>query len=223
MEIHQKKAGLDFHRLKTMVKRSIEQDIRNKNFGARNGNYERNAVVKNQETKQREQRTLGDCWQWKANEKCSKGLNCIFRHDINKRAKMTQPNPSPSSSTRQNERNASRTRRPGGRSPSGRMSRWPCKDYLKGSCTNSFCGKWHPPICLFYKTKSGCRFGVKCSCAHRQVEEQPSKRSKKNGDKSAVALLKSTRQLGCVCQDIEPPKSSSILRKSSNIRSRSDV
>ena len=33
MEIHQKKAGLDYHRLKTMVKRSIEQDIRNKNFG----------------------------------------------------------------------------------------------------------------------------------------------------------------------------------------------
>ena len=33
-----------------MVKRSIEQDIRNKNFGARNGNYERNPVVKNQGT-----------------------------------------------------------------------------------------------------------------------------------------------------------------------------
>ena len=44
------------------------------------------------------------------------------------------------------------------------------------------------------------------------------KRSKKNGDKSAVAMLKSTRQLGCVFQDMEPPKSSSILRKSSNIR-----
>ena len=29
-----------------MVKRSIEQDIRNNNSGARNGNYERNAVVK---------------------------------------------------------------------------------------------------------------------------------------------------------------------------------
>ena len=39
----------------------------------------------------------------------------------------------------------------------------------------------------------------------------------KNGDKSAVAMLKITRQLGCVCQDMEPPKSSSILRKSSNI------
>ena len=45
LEIHQKKAGPDYHRLKTMVKRSIEQDLRNKNFGARNGNYERNAVV----------------------------------------------------------------------------------------------------------------------------------------------------------------------------------
>ena len=38
-----------------------------RNFEARNGNYERNAVIKNQGTKQREQRSLGDCWQWKAN------------------------------------------------------------------------------------------------------------------------------------------------------------
>ena len=52
---------------------------------------------------------------------------------------------------------------------------------------------------------------------HSQVEEQPSKRSSKNGDKSAAAMLKITRQMGCVSQDMEPPKSSSILRKSSNI------
>ena len=51
LEIHQKKAGPDYHRLKTMVKRSIEQEIRNKNFGARNGNYESNAVVNNQGNK----------------------------------------------------------------------------------------------------------------------------------------------------------------------------
>ena len=58
-DIHQKKAGPDCHRLKTMVNRSIEQNLRIKNFGARNGNYERNGVVKNQKTKQRGQRTLG--------------------------------------------------------------------------------------------------------------------------------------------------------------------
>ena len=57
-----------------------------------------------------------------------------------------------------------------------------------------------------------------CSYAHRQVEEQPGKRSRKNGDKSAVAMLKITGQLGCVFQDMEPPKSSSILREISNIR-----
>ena len=51
----------------------------------------------------------------------------------------------------------------------------------------------------------------------RQVDEHPSKRSKKNGDKNTVATLKITRQLGCVFEDMEPPKSSSILRKSSNI------
>ena len=217
MEMHQKKAGPDYHRLKTMVTRRVEQNLRMKNFEARNENYEASAVVKNQRVKQREHRSLGDCWQWKANGQCSKGDNCSFRHNLNKRAKSTQPNPSPRSSAKQNVKNASRTGSPRGRSPSGRMSRLPCKDYLKGTCTNSFREKWHPPECLFYKSENGCRIGEKCSYAHRQVDEQPSKRCKKNGDKSAVAILKSTRQLGCVFQDMEPPKSSSILPKSSNV------
>ena len=185
LETHQKKLGPDHHRLKTMVKRSIAQDIRNKNFGARNGNFEKNAVVKNPGTKQRVQTILGDCWQWEANGQCSRGDNCSFPNDINKLGKMTQSNTSPNSFMQQNERKASRTR-----SPSGRMYRWHCKDYLKGTCNNSFCEKWHPPECLFCKTKSGCRFGEKCSYAHRQVDEQPGKRSKKNDDKSAVAMLK---------------------------------
>ena len=64
LEGHQKKAGPDYARLRTMVKRSIEHNLRIEIFEARNGNYETNAVVKNQGTKQREQRTLGDCWQW---------------------------------------------------------------------------------------------------------------------------------------------------------------
>ena len=95
----------------------------------------------------------------------------------------------------------------------------------------------------------------KCSCAHHQVDEQPSERSKKNDDKSAVAMLKkndwhergpvtdqfhdrlgkpdkrsdkklgqkssqrrssNARQLGCVFQDMTPPKS--ILRKCTDMR-----
>ena len=143
LEIHQKKAGPENHRLKTMVKKSIEQDLRNRNFGARNGNYEIDAVVKKQGTKQ--------IWE-------------------------------------------------------------------------------------------------KCSCAHCQVDLQPSKRSNKNDDKSAAAMLKkyefhdreeqpvvdrdtrresndgpvgcistNTRQMGCVFQDMEP-KLTSILRKSSDMQ-----
>ena len=160
-----------------MAKRSIEQDIRNKNFGIRNGNYDRNAVVKNPGTKQRGQRILGDCWQWETNRQCSKGDNCSFRHDIKKRAKTTRPNPSPNSSTRQNEGNASRTRSPRGKSPSGRMFRWPCKDTSKELAPIHSVKSGTLPECL---TKSGCRFVEKCSYAHRQVDdEQPSKKGLK--------------------------------------------
>ena len=141
MEIHQKKAGSDYRRLRTIVKRSIEQNFRMKNFEARNGNFETSAVVKNQRVKQLEQRSLGDCWQWKATGQCSKGDNCSFRHDTNKRAKSTQPNLAPRSSAQQNVKNASRTRSPRGRSPNGKMARLPCKDYLKGTCTTPFCEK----------------------------------------------------------------------------------
>ena len=115
-------------------------------------------------------------------------------------------------------RNASRNKSPRGRSLSGRMFRLLCKDHLKTTCSSSFCEKWHPPECLFYKSESGCRFGEKCSYANRQVDDQPCKKSKKNGDRIAVAILKNTQQLGCVFQDMEPPKSSSILRKSSKKR-----
>ena len=143
LEIHQKKTGPDCHRLKTMVKRSIEQNLRMKNLGARNGNYESSAVVKNQRMKQREQRSLGDCWQWETNGQCVKGNNCSFRHDMDKRGKSSPSNPSPNSFMQQSERKPSWTRSPRGRSPIGRMFRWPCKDYLEGSCNNSFCEKWH--------------------------------------------------------------------------------
>ena len=69
------------------------------------------------------------------------------------------------------------------------MFRLPCKDYLKGTCTNPFCEKWHPPECLIYKSENGCKFGDKCSFAHRQVEEQSRKRSL-NNDENWVAYFR---------------------------------
>ena len=104
MEIHQKKAEPDYDRLKTMVKRSVEQNLRMKNFEARNGKYERNVVVKNPRTKQRVQRIFGDCWPWESNGQCSRGDNCSFRHNMNKRGKVAPSNPSPNCFMQQNER-----------------------------------------------------------------------------------------------------------------------
>ena len=95
--------------------------MRLKNFEARNGNFETSAVVKNPWKKQREQRSLGECWQWKANGQCSKGNNCSFRHDLNKRAKSTQPNSSPRSSTRRGAK---------------------CIENQKSESQKRKCGKW---------------------------------------------------------------------------------
>ena len=143
LETHQKKFGPDYHRLKAMVKRNIEQEIQKKNFGS----------SKSQGTKQRVQRILGDCWQWESNGQCVKGDNCSFRHDINQRGKSSPSNRSPNSFMQQSERNSSKTRSPRGRSSSGKTSRWPCKD--KELAITHFVKNG----CLFYKTKSGCRFG----------------------------------------------------------------
>ena len=52
MEIHLKKAGPDYHRLIDDGEKKYRARIYElENFEAKNGNYERNAVVKNQGTK----------------------------------------------------------------------------------------------------------------------------------------------------------------------------
>ena len=71
-----------------------------------------------------------------------------FRHDINK-----SPNLSCS-------RMREMRREP--EVPEERVPVVECLDgpaRIKRTCTNSFCEQWHPPECMFYKTKSGCRLG----------------------------------------------------------------
>ena len=67
LEIHQKKIGPDYHRLKTMVKRSIEQNLRMKNLRP-----ETEIMKETPWSRIKGQRVLGDCWHWKANGQCSK-------------------------------------------------------------------------------------------------------------------------------------------------------
>ena len=67
---------------------------------------------------------------------------------------------------------------------------------------------------MSYKTESGFKFGEKCILRHKGFDSQPNKKPKKNGGTGSVVLLKNSKLLGCVFQDVEPPKSKSILRKS---------
>ena len=59
--------------------------------------------------------------------------------------------------------------------------------------------------------------GAECSFPHWKVEEQPNQTPKQGDDKSAVAVVKSVRQLSCVSQDTEPPDSATISRKGTNV------
>ena len=136
------------------------------------------------------EREQGECCQWKAKGHCPRGDKCSFWHDEDKRAKPT-PKTAPSSEPpTQRGRSASSKKNLRGWCPSGKFAQQPCKDYLKGICTKSPFDYWHPPECQLYKSESGCNFGDKCSVVHRQVEGQSSNKPKKDGDKSAVAILK---------------------------------
>ena len=199
--------------------------------------------------KQRVQRILGDCWQWETKRQCVKGDNCSFRHDINKRGKVTPSNPSPNSFMQQNERKSSRTGSP------------------RGKCLDGFARITSKEHALTHFVKSGT-FQNACSTRPRVVVvlvknahmhtirlmNKLARSPKRNDDKSAVAILKKddwqerepvtdqchdrpakpgknsdkklgrnspkrrsldARKLGCVFQDMTPPKS--LLRKSNDM------
>ena len=136
-------------------------------------------------------RILGDCWQWETNGQCVKGDNCSFRHDINKRGKVTPSNPSPNSFMQQNERKSSRTRSRRGKSPSGRMSRWPSARITSEelAITHFVTSGTLQNAC---STRSRVVFGFVKS-AHTHIVRLMNSRlkgTKKNDGKSAVALLK---------------------------------
>ena len=69
-------------RLKTSVRRHIDQTMRTRNFRARNETVERGAVTQSQKgRKASAERKVGEFDQWKAIGQCSKGDSWSFRHD----------------------------------------------------------------------------------------------------------------------------------------------
>ena len=88
--------------------------------------------------------------------------SCSFRHDINKRAKMTQPNPSPNFFMQQDEKD-----------PKSERKNVPVEECVDGharitskECASTHSEKWHPPDYLFYRTQKWRQtWGKVLSCA----------------------------------------------------------
>ena len=56
-------------------------------------------------------------------------------------------------------------------------------------------------MCQNYKSETWSIYGRIWFFRHVDVEEKPSKKSKKDGAEGSVALLKESTQSGCVSQD----------------------
>ena len=82
MGIHHKISMPNYQKLKTMVKRNIDQKLRLRNFDARHGRIETGAVI------QKEEKVFVTSGKKKL--KCSKGHQCSFRHESNDRAQKTR-------------------------------------------------------------------------------------------------------------------------------------
>ena len=92
-----------YQKLKTMVKRSLNQKLRFRNFDARHGKIETGAVVNNRNGINGVEGGKGICYQWKEKVQCSKGGRCSFRHETEDRAQkpeLTAATPSEPSMTR---------------------------------------------------------------------------------------------------------------------------
>ena len=133
MEIHQKISMPNYQKLKTMVKRSVDQKLRLRKFDARNERIETGAVVKNRKELIGFEGRKGTCYQWKENGQCSKGDKCSFWHESNDRAQQ-KPNAKAATASEPSmirSRSVSRKKSNKGKSDPGIILRQPCRYYLK--------------------------------------------------------------------------------------------
>ena len=154
MEIYQKISAPNYQELKTMVKRSIYQKRRLRNFDARHGRIESGAVVKNRKGSIGVEGGKGICYQWKEKGQCSQGDRCSFRHeapDLAQKPEHTAATPSEPTVSR--DRSVSRKRSIRGKSNHGSILRQPCRYYLGGTCTRTPLNIGTRPSANFIKVK----------------------------------------------------------------------
>ena len=117
-----------------------------------------------------------------------------FGHDGDARAKPTPQTAPPSEPPIYRGRSASRKKNLRGRSPSRKFDRQPCKKILEGICTKSLCDCWHLPNVNSIRVNRVVNSAISARLHTGRLRDNPAKKPKKYGDKSAVAFLKDVRQ-----------------------------
>ena len=179
VEVHQKISMPTYQKLKTMVKRRIDQRLRLRNFDARHGRLESGAVATSHRELSGVERGKGVCYQWKEKGQCSNGDPCSFRHESNDHAQIL--------------------RQPCRCYLKVTCTRSPCEYWHPPECqfnkTETGC-----------KTGDKCMFPH--HKVDEQPNEKPKKgycshKRRGSDDKNAVAIVKIVPQFGCVSQDSE--------------------
>ena len=188
MEIHQKISMPNYQKLKTMVKRSINQKLRLRNFDARHGRIESGAVVKSRKGQVGVEGGKGTLLPVERKWPVFERRPMQFPHESNDRAQKpehTAATPSEPSFSR--GRSVSRKRSIRGKSNHGAtILRQPCRYYLKGTCTRtSFVNIGTRLSANSIKVKRVAKSGDKCLFPHHKVDEQPNTRSQR---KAAIHL-----------------------------------
>ena len=123
-----------------MVKRSIDQKLRLRNFDARHGKIETGAVVKNRKGLSGVEGRKGICTGGKKKSQCSKGDQRSFRHESDDRAQKPTPKAAtPSEPPMTRGRSMSKKRSIQGKSNHCAILRQPRRYYLKCTCTRPPC------------------------------------------------------------------------------------
>ena len=168
-DIEQHNSQPCYQKLKTIVKRCLEQKIRVRNVEAR---YERietgvPATDKDNEKPVSAGRSQGGCFlNGQRNDSALKEtlvVSAILRTNVENQCAhpLLLQNHRRKAMGKFFERKVLK-----GRTPSGKRYRRPCKDYIFGTCTNTSWEYWHPPVRQHSKT-GRCADSVEGrSCAH---------------------------------------------------------
>ena len=189
-------------RLKTSVSLRIDHTMRTRNFR-----------VRNEWPRVKKERKPTLIWRWdalsgKQMDKVRKETHAVSV--MNWPLERQSSSPAPNSKAKTDGEGEKPSKKSGNRdeSSSDERGKIPCRYRY---CNNPSCSNWHPPVCQYYQSETGRKFGNKCFFRRVEADEKPSKKSKEGGAKGSVALLKGSIQLNCVSQDPHPRKS--ILRK----------